>query len=71
MIAYVIAWLLFIRSGPLPIGVGLKKSDWLVFCAVIITLFGTFLLGLISYIQNVSLQKSNERFAEANLKLLE
>ncbi len=70
-IVYVIAWIVFIKGGSYPTGAGLSKSDWLGFYGSIITLFGTLFLGIIAYMQNISLQKANERFEKANLNMLE
>lgn len=71
IIVYFIAWLVFVKSGFFPVSIELSRSDWMELYSNIITLFGTLFLGSITYMQNISLQKANERFERANLNILE
>lgn len=49
---YLIIWLIFVINGPLPLGEGLNKSDWLIFAGGYLSFIGTISITYMVILQN-------------------
>ncbi len=66
---------MFLTDGFLPLGIQLKRNDWLVFWGSVLAYIGTVFLGWLALKQNKKIQKTNDewqkKFFETNQKTLE
>ena len=58
---YVLIWLALLDDGPIPLGTGLSKSDWLDFLGAYLAFGGTVFIGLVAILQNMHFSKEESR----------
>lgn len=57
----VVAYLSFSNNGPIPLGDGLSKADWLQFTGMYLAFSGALLIGVLSFMQQESFNRAEEK----------